>query len=239
MKYFTIDIETTALDFDDLPEEDKRDYEKIETEEEKEKWINALALNPFTSKIVCVAIKKTNDYEHEKGWVLINSDKKIKSENDNYKFVCYDEKKLLEKFWEFFENIDYPYKFITFRGRDFDFPYLMLRSAYLGIPNSANLMSGSDWTMSSYHVDLAKELSFFKYSGSGAIRMKSLDYYCKRFLGRTSKTPDVKGNLVTELYKQGKIKEIAEYSSYGVGDGTGDTDITFDLWVRLKEIKFL
>lgn len=239
MIYFVVDIETRALEYTDLSDEDKSVYNSLQTEDEKEQWMKNLALNPFTSSLVCISIKKCRDLTHEKGWVLINSEEKIESSSDTYKFLCYDEKKLFEKFWEFFSKIDYPYKFITFRGRDFDFPYIMLRSAYLGVPNYTNLMSGSDWNMNSYHIDLAKELTFFKYSNSGAIKLRSLDYYCKRFLNKTSKTEKVSGSLVTDLFKEGKIKEICEYASYGVRDGTGDTDITFELFVKLIELNFI
>jgi len=241
MNYLTVDIETTALSFKELSDEDKEVYNKLKTEEEKDEWMKGLALNPFTSKLVCISIKKCIDFKHDKGWVLVVSPYEITSTN-NYKYVCFeDEKTLFEKFWNFLEK-QVSFKFITFMGREFDFPYLMLRSAYLGVQNSANLMHGSDWTMNTYHIDLAKELCFFKYSSKGAIKLRSLDYFCKRFLGKTSKKVEVQGNLITTLYNEGKIKEICDYASGGNGidkDGIGDTDITFELFVKLKKLKFI
>ena len=241
MKYLTIDIETRAKKVEDLYDEDKEIYDKL-SDEDKVEYEKKMALNPFTSELVCISIKRCNDLQHENGWVLIVSPYKIESTNPKYKYVCFETKKeLYEKFWQFLTKQKEPYKFITFMGREFDFPYILLDSAIEGVPNSANLMQGSDWTMHSYHIDLAKELCFFKYSSKGAIQLRSLDYYCKRFLGKTSKKIDVKGSLITTLYNEGKIKEIADYASGGDGskDSIGDTDITFELFCYLINIKFL
>lgn len=226
MSYLTIDIETAKLD--NIPVEDQND---IDSSEDKDQAESLLPLNPFASQIVCIGIKKSTLDEHDKGWVLINSDKKIQSENENYKYVCCDETTLLSKFWEFLTKIKFK-KFITFNGRGFDFPYLALRSTYLGIPLTMDLMRGSDWSIDDYHIDLALKLTFGKFSGNGPLKRRKLDYYCKRYLGASPKTDEISGSKVGQVFREGKIDEIAKYC-------IEDVEKTFQLYKKIKSLNLI
>lgn len=232
MIYITIDIETVAEDINSINELEKKKYDELKTEEEKIEFLNLLPLNPFASFISCIGIKKCIDKEHDKGYILINTDEEIESDTDDYKFVCLDEKTMLEKFWIFLKKQKEPFKLITFNGREFDFPYIMIRSALLEIEIPIDLMQGSDWTMDSYHIDIAKKLIFNKYSGNGPLKKRSLEYYTMQFLGKSSKTELVKGCKVSELYKNGNVKGIADYN-------IEDLDVTFELFIHLNKLRLI
>ena len=228
MVYLTVDIETSRLKT--LPEEDQERIDDIEDEKEKQKAIDNLALNPFTSELVCIGIKKTKNREHSKGYLLMNSDKDVKLENENYKYIKLPEVKILEKFWNYIRKTQFN-KFITFNGGGFDFPYMMIRSAYLGIPIEPIQLS-PDWKVEEFHIDLMRQLRFNQYGGNdGPIMTRTLDYYTKRFLNKTSKS-NVKAIMVSQLYKEGKIKEIADYC-------IDDCEIETELCFHLKDLKLI
>lgn len=228
MNYLTIDIETIALE-KDLPQEDKDKLQELD-EVEKQEFLNCLPLSPFTSKIGCIGIKNCNESEHYKGYCLINSNIEFKPKfPELYKYVFFgNEIDLLTKFWHYLK-MQKNYKFVTFNGREFDFPYLMIRSAYLGVACLVDIMRGSDWTMDSYHIDIAKKLTFNKFAKQGPLQKHKLDYYTKRFNNSTSKIDEVQGPLVGILWNQGKIKEVADYNC-------DDLEETFKLFLTLNKL---
>jgi DNA polymerase elongation subunit (family B) len=209
-------------------------------EEEMKVAIDNLVFTPFTSEIVAIGMLdarfeikevekeitaksfedlKTELSDHPREWelkeimgcVLINSeDTSLTAMRENVKFVCSDEKGIVENFWNYIKKNQYNL-FVTFNGREFDCPYIMLKSLLHGIKPSYNLMKGNDFNIRDYHVDLMKEFIFNKHSPTGARRKFSLDWYCKK-LGITSpKTHGVTGDMVGALYREGRIKEIADY----------------------------
>ena len=231
MIYLTTDIETSRFDLKDCPEEDQERIDEIDDEKEKQQAIDNLALNPFTSEIVCIGIKKIKNREHDKGYILMNSkEKDIKLENKGYKYVALSEKKMLEKYWNYIRETQFN-KFITFNGGGFDFPYMMIRSAYLGIPIEY-IQLGPDWKVEEFHIDLMKQLRFNQWSASGALTSRKLDYYTKRFLNKTSKSNEVHGKKVSILFREGKIKEIADYC-------VDDCEIETELYFHLKDLKLI
>jgi uncharacterized protein YprB with RNaseH-like and TPR domain len=88
------------------------------------------------------------------------------------KFIPGTEREIIEKFWEYISKFEI---FITFNGRGFDCPFLMLRSAILGIKPSRDLMEYNRLRREP-HIDLLDEFTFF-----GMLRKFSLDFYCKVF----------------------------------------------------------
>lgn len=209
-------------------------------EEEMKLAIDNLVFTPFTSEIVAIGMLdakfeikeaekeitaksfadlKTELSDQPREWelkeimgcVLINSeDTELKAMRENVKFVASDERGIVENFWNYIKKNQYNL-FVTFNGREFDCPYIMLKSLVHGIKPSYNLMKGNDFNIRDYHVDLMKEFIFNKHSPTGARRKFSLDWYCKK-LGITSpKTHGVTGDMVGTLYKEGRIKEIADY----------------------------
>ena len=84
---------------------------------------------------------------------------------------------MLEKFWEISRQYD---EFISFNGRSFDVPFMMLRSAINKIRPSKNLMGNRYLDRQrddSLHIDLFDQLNF-----QGAVRRRdSLHLYTRAF----------------------------------------------------------
>ena len=96
------------------------------------------------------------------------------------------------------------HRFVTFNGRCFDGPFLMLRSAMLGIPVTRNLV-GYRYSIRP-HTDLLDAVSFF-----GASRKWNLDFACKVFGVVSPKEQGMDGFSVGHFYRAGRIREIALY----------------------------
>jgi predicted PolB exonuclease-like 3'-5' exonuclease len=93
---------------------------------------------------------------------------------------------------------------VTFNGRGFDGPFLMLRSAALGIPATKNLV-GYRYSLRP-HTDLLDVLSFF-----GASRKWTLDFACKALGIESPKEQGIDGYSVGPYYRSGRLREIALY----------------------------
>jgi predicted PolB exonuclease-like 3'-5' exonuclease len=64
-------------------------------------------------------------------------------------------------------------QFITFNGRNFDVPFLMMRSAMVGVKVTKNLMG---YRYGDEHIDLLEQFTFY-----GLTRKFNLDFYCQSF----------------------------------------------------------
>lgn len=214
-KILVFDIEVVADNFDEYEEDVKEYLLKYATDEESRKnTIESLVFSPFTSSLVAIGMW---DMTEEKGAVLMNVPEgtEIKSDNENINYVCGNEKHILEIFWKTITEKGFNL-FVTFNGREFDCPYLMLRSLLLEVKPSYNLMRGGDYSFRDYHIDILKELTFFKHSPTGARRKYNLDFYCKK-LGVTSpKSGGVSGDMVGPLYQAGEFQKIADYAAQDI-----------------------
>lgn len=200
MSKIVFDIETIGQ-FNSL-DEDVQEYILKYDEDEKKKTETKkkAALWPFTGQIVALAML---DSESDKGKVYFqapNQEQDSFSENGTDFFIC-SEKEILENFWR---DIKKCHQFITFNGRGFDCPYLMLRSAVLKVKPTKNLMPHrySD----NLHIDLLDQLTFY-----GAFRKFSLDFYCRSFGIESPKKGGISGEKVGQYFEEGKYKEIASY----------------------------
>lgn len=201
------DIETTALPFDSLSESQQefllRQAEKERDEELRQEKIEEahryLNLYPFTAKVIAIGMLNT---ESEGSLVLYEgSDEEWQSENENVKYKALSEPQLLSAFWDYASRAE---QVITFNGRLFDIPFLMLRSAVLKVKPTVNYLGNRyDHTR---HLDLIDMFSFY-----GLTRKFNLDFYCRAFGIESPKSKGVTGMDVNELYKAGKTKEIAVY----------------------------
>jgi DNA polymerase elongation subunit (family B) len=121
------------------------------------------------------------------------------------------EEEMLKKFWEAARRYQV---FITFNGRGFDVPFLMIRSAIHGIRPSKDLMRGRylyQHNPDALHIDLQEQLTFY-----GASRKKgSLHLWTRAFGIESPKAGGVTGDDVGPLFKAGKYLDIAKYN---VGD---------------------
>lgn len=210
-KILVFDLEVCANDFETYYDDETKEYltKFATTEQEKLNAIDALTFSPFTSQIVCIGLY---DLSREKKCCLINAGEGYEKEpeDDREEYVFGTEKEVMEIFWNIISTYKYDI-YVTFNGREFDCPFVMLRSMVLGVRPSYNLMRGSDFTFKDYHVDLLKELTFHKHSPQGARRKFTLDFYCKMLGIQSSKCEGVTGEDVGRLFKEKQYRTIADY----------------------------
>ncbi len=113
-----------------------------------------------------------------------------------------EERELLERFWEVVAR-KRP-MLVSFNGRAYDGPILMIRSAQLGVKPSLNLC-GYRYKVST-HLDLDE---VFTFQGSWREHYK-LDYWCRRFDVESPKG-SIDGSQIARAYRDGRIEEIGEY----------------------------
>lgn len=210
MKELIFDIETVGYpfeSFDEYQQEYLLRFANLEETEEKrqqktEETIRYLNLSALTAQIVAIGLY---DIGIKKGLILFQSDSKehYKSENGEFTFHSGDEKFIIKKFWEIITKYD---RLISFNGRGFDAPFLLLRSALLRIKPTKNLISYRYDSKS--HCDLLEQFTFY-----GLTRKYNLDFYCKAFGIESSKRGEVTGYNINEIFNQKRFREIAEYCS--------------------------
>lgn len=201
MSNIIFDIETIGADFELLPKPVQESLLKYtNTEEEKESEKQKLALWPLTGQIATIAILFD---DKNSGYVFFQSPKTTLDpfKKDGINFVPGSEKQILKNFWEIILNCD---KFITFNGRSFDCPFILVRSSIHKIKATRNLMPNRYSTND--HIDLLDQLTFY-----GAFRRKfPLDIWCRAF-GIQSPKKDYSGKDVAQLFKTEKYLDIANY----------------------------
>ena len=204
MSVVVFDIETIGVDFTSLDEISKSKLLKSADNEEEEQEIkNSLGLSPLTGEIVTVAML---DVETDQGAVFYqdknpaNAQKAFKEKNVEY-VVC-TEKEILKYFWQ---NIRKYQQFVTFNGRGFDCPYLIIRSGIMKIKPTRELMPYRYDTK--LHIDLYDQMTFY-----GAMRRGfSLHMLTQAFGIRSPKEEGIDGAQVQELFAQGRCEDIARY----------------------------
>lgn len=219
-QYLVFDIETNAVEYESLSES-QQEYllRGAESEEEVEQKKFQMALSPLTSEVVCIGLQlmQFEDDEWQTIQIAAFSTKpglesqeleSIELADGNKCFVA-SETKILQDFWSILRKYNAAV-LVSFNGRGFDAPYLMIRSAMHRIRPSRNLMSGTKFNYPQ-HIDLADELTFFSPAKIGATRRYNFDFFARAFGVTSPKAEGVDGSIVGELYKQEKIEEIAEY----------------------------
>ncbi len=211
-KRLVFDIETASKDHSEFDPYSKELLEKIygNKENQEEEDISEgkryrFAFSPLTAEIVAIS---TVDADSMKGGVYFQAkDKNFSFEEKGIKFESGDERFLLKKFWELAAFYD---EFITFSGRTFDVPMLMIRSAVLGIRPSKNLMTNrylGFQPSNARHIDLKDQFTFY---GAKKERL-GLHFWCQAFGISSPKIGEVKGEDITDLFKAGEYEKIARY----------------------------
>ena len=219
------DIETIGEDWENIDkatQDSLTRWIKREAGEEEEKYNvmlkdlkEGLGFSPLTGEIVAIGIY---DNEKNKGVVYFSAstaDKQSAGEgveewvDGKFTFKPRTEEEMLTDFWQGAKNYG---ELVSFNGRSFDVPFLLVRSAVHRVKPTINLMSNR-YLSSQYgtrHIDLLDQLSFY-----GAVRRKgNLHLYCRALGIKSPKASGVTGDDVGRLFREGEYKKIAEYNSW-------------------------
>lgn len=219
MATLIFDIETVGEDFDTLDEASRHILtrwikEQSANDDEKyqhslETLKNGLGFSPLTGFIAAIGVY---DLERSRGAVYFQAPTGRPPENreiDGFKYAAKTEPEMLQTFWKICEKYD---EFVTFNGRCFDVPFLMIRSAAHRMRPSKNLIAQrylDRQFRGIRHIDLCDQLSFY-----GALpRRPSLHLVCRTFGIESPKVQGVTGDDVAGLYRAGKYEDIARYNA--------------------------
>ncbi len=208
MRKIIFDIETCAYPFDSLTES-QQEYllryaeKEIDADRRKEQIdqsIRYMSLYPLTARCIAIGIY---DIDKSKSFVYYESAEaeEWQSEDKLIHYKGLSEEEMLKSFWKIIDVTD---TVVTFNGRNFDIPFLMIRSAMLKIKPAKNLM-GNRYDINT-HIDLLDQFTYY-----GITRKFNLDFYCNAFGIESPKTKEISGMEVKNLYEAGKLKEIASY----------------------------
>jgi DNA polymerase elongation subunit (family B) len=216
-KKIVVDIETVGKDFESFDDMSKEYLLKFaETEQEIQEAKDGLAFSPLTGEIVAIGVLNPDT---SKGAVFFQAGETPPEqfEEDNIQFIPDTEAGVIKRFWDAVRHYD---KIITFNGRGFDAPFIMIRSAIHKISPTKDLMPNRYSAAS--HVDLLDQLTFY-----GSVRRKfSLHMWCRAFGIKSPKEEGVSGLDVKNLFHDGKYLDIAKYC---VGDLYA-TKALFEYW---------
>jgi len=219
--YLIFDIETCPLPWDSFSDS-QQEYllRGADSDDEITKKKNEMGLTPLTAQVVCIGLQlmrpadsggfellKRAAFSVDNSFSDEQTDKIELSTGDTC--VLYNEKKVLENFWKIFRKYT-PLHLISFNGRNFDAPFLMLRSAVLGVKPVKNLMDGTKFNYP-MHTDLIDKLTFYNPSNFGATRRFNFDFYTRAFGVTSPKAEGLDGSKVAGYFAEGKIVEISEY----------------------------
>ena len=217
MSRIIFDIETLGFPIESFDNETQTYLLRFADSEEKIEDVKKnLNLHALTAQILCLALYNPDT---QKGKVFFQSETNDEyvSEDQRCHFISASEEQILEHFWKIIPKYD---QFITFNGRGFDCPFLMLRSAKLGVQTTRNLMPYR--YDSEIHCDLLEQLTFYQVT-----RRFSLDFYCKSFGIESPKAKGITGLDMRKLFEEKRFRDIAEYCF-------GDVLATTELHKRWK-----
>ncbi|MCA1580155.1 MAG: ribonuclease H-like domain-containing protein [Acidobacteria bacterium] len=202
MASVVFDIETVGIEWEQLDDAQKTYLSKnARTDEDRQKLPETLSLWPLTGRIVVLAMVNPDSGRGRVWYEKTDGRVEETSADGLFTFVGDTEPVFLAEFWKAIARF---HRFVTFNGRSFDGPFLMLRSAALGIPVTKNLV-GYRYSIRP-HTDLLDVISFF-----GAARKWNLDFTCKAFGIESPKEHGMDGYSVGPYYRAGRLREIALY----------------------------
>jgi len=223
------DIETAPYPVEKLSESqreflfryaEKEKDEKLKNEK-RDEVVRYLSLYPFTAKIIAIGIY---DLLNEKTFVYYESFEKDEwhSDDGSIKYKGLTEEEILKSFWRIAAMSN---KFVTFNGRNFDIPFLMMRSAIKRIKPTKNLITSR--YNKKLHIDLLEQFTYY-----GLTKKFNLDFYCRAFGVESPKSKGISGMEVKNLYEAGKIKEIAIYC----GKDVIATNELYKIWAEYLDL---
>jgi 3'-5' exonuclease len=222
MKKLVIDIETVGTPWEEhdpyVREYLIKGMSEAEAEEEKRRG----ALSPFTGKIVAIGVVNAETGRSCAMYEVPGQTEVVTRKDGIRTMISGTERQILEKFWEYLDKED---RFISFNGRQFDGPFLMIRSAIQGLPPKRDLI-GNRYRFHP-NCDLREVLNFNGTINPRQMRF-NLDLACKSFGIVSSKTEGMDGRAVETLYRAGRHEDIAVYC-------LEDVRATCELYLKLEK----
>ncbi len=212
LQKLVIDIETVGVNYDDLDDISKAHIkDHAEDDDDFECIKERLGLSPLTGKTVAIGILNPDT---GKGAVFLSLPDGEKNDlpkelEPGIALEIGTEEEMMKKFWDAARAYNC---FIDFNGRGFDIPFLMIRSAILGIQPTKNLMSNRylfSQDRNAIHVDLWDQLSFY---GASRFERTGLHFWTQAFGIKSPKGDGVCGSDVGKLYEEKKYFDIAKYN---------------------------
>jgi hypothetical protein len=181
-----VDIETVALDKPVIPD---RALEILlsnaESDDARQEIEDRFALDPCTGRIVCIGVY----------WLEVDRSRA---------YYDSEEVELLANFWSDLAQIR-PTRFVTFNGKSFDFPYINVRSAILGVPSPRDILLDTRRFATDKHFDVREALTNYDRYKKG-----TLEFFCEIFSVPSPKD-GIDGSKVGEYFNAGRLDEIATY----------------------------
>lgn len=205
MKRLVIDIETVGTPWEEhdpyVREFLIKGMSDAEAEEEKRRG----GLSPFRGRIVAIGVINADDGRGAVLYEVPGQEELVTRKDGNRTFISGTERLILQKFWDYMNRDD---RFISFNGRQFDGPFIMIRSAINGVVPKRDLVG----PRYQFHpnCDLRDALTFNGTVNTRQIRF-NLDFACKAFGISSSKTESMDGRAVETAYREGRYEEIATY----------------------------
>jgi hypothetical protein len=217
MERLVFDVETVGVPWESLdPGVQESLLRSARSDEERQDVQELLSLLPVTAQIACVALYSP-EQDHAAVFFQAPQGGASQVREEKAVFVPCTEKELLVHFWEAAGRAK---QVITFNGRGFDCPFLLVRSAATRVRPTVDLMPNR---YSNQHVDLMDQFTWF-----GAVRRRfSLDAWCAALAVEQPKR-EVHGSDVAALYASGEYMTIARYC---LGDAMATAQL-FDLWSK-------
>ncbi len=214
-----VDIETVGQDWDSLSADVKAYLtDRAKTDAEREELPNRLALHPGTGRIIAIGLWYPDT---ARGRILLEGPPTAwEAFGGDAQIFRGPEDALLREFWRLLA--EGPTTIVTFNGRAFDAPYLMIRSAIVGVDPGRNLLPYR--YRFDDHCDLAEVLTFWNSRRVDG----NLEFWCCQF-GIESPKAGLRGSEIGALYKEGRLEEIARYC-------LRDARATASLFTRLRPI---
>jgi 3'-5' exonuclease len=177
--------------------QDASDYAHGERQVKK-----SLSYSPFTGRIVAIGLY---DCERAERIVYAQGIQPNTQTTDGCIYKARTEREMLQDFWEGVQTYE---RCITYGGRSFVVPFLIIRSAIHGIRPTIDLMERRYVNMQHavQHIDLQDQLLFY-----GAVRRKmSLHVVTRAFQIESDPSQGSHHETIDQLYTKGQFIHIAQ-----------------------------
>lgn len=203
-----------------LSRENNIELGDVDEESAEVRAADRLALEHGLARVVAIGIHNCSE---RRSTIMLNVPEGIErfTIGGAYRTELSDEATMLKLFWSTMKKYGRNARIVTYNGRGYDGPVMMIRSAQLGIECTRDLV-GYRYDLSS-NCDLSDAITF-----QGAVRgWYDLDYWCRAFGIESPKSKGCTGADVDRLWREGKYESIGTYLR-------DDIEATAQLYERLK-----